>query len=366
MGQQEVFDAEVLPKEAVICLQQAGVEPESAQQLKAAFLTMFNNADQWIAKARAIVVTDVAQLQEMKQAKELRLKLRGIRCDAENARKRLKEDSLRRGKAIDGIANVLKALIEPAEAYLAEQETFAEREAAKAKAAVVFRRTREIAPYAVVFGNAANGMDMSMMSEEQFQLVLGGLKLQHEQKAEAERRAEAGRIERERLEREGRERLEADLARIRAEKERADIENARLRADAERSQAEAVAKERLMQEREAAKAAAAAEVERKRADQEVAMMRSRAEAELAERERLQAGIAARERAESAKAEEERLTALKAAQAPDRVKVLAFARNVRVLVVPFLVSDAGKEVQALIASQVEGFAKWIETKAVQAL
>src|SRR6185437_11549413 len=89
--------------------------------------TMFTQAEEWAARAALIKVTSVDQKREMKMARESRLALREIRIKVEHDRKRLKEDSTRRGRAIDGIANVLKALIEPLEAHLLEQETFAER-----------------------------------------------------------------------------------------------------------------------------------------------------------------------------------------------------------------------------------------------
>ena len=42
-------------------------------------------------------------------------------------RKELKEESLRKGKAIDGVANIIKFLIEPVEKYLEDQEKFIEK-----------------------------------------------------------------------------------------------------------------------------------------------------------------------------------------------------------------------------------------------
>ena len=60
----------------------------------------------------------------MKLARVGRLFLMKKRTAIETVRKELKEQALREGKAIDGIANVLKALIIPIEEYLKKQEDF--------------------------------------------------------------------------------------------------------------------------------------------------------------------------------------------------------------------------------------------------
>ena len=90
------------------------------------FKDYFQIAKEWEVKARAIVVTDVGQKTEMEMARVGRLFLREKRIAIEKTRKELKEQSLREGKAIDGIANVLKAVIVPIEEYLNSQEKFAE------------------------------------------------------------------------------------------------------------------------------------------------------------------------------------------------------------------------------------------------
>ena len=97
-----------------------------AKSLLEQFQCFFAMADEWEAKARMIVVTHESQRAEMKLARTGRLFLREKRIEIEKTRKQLKEDSLREGKAIDGIANVLKALIEPIEKYLDQQEHFEE------------------------------------------------------------------------------------------------------------------------------------------------------------------------------------------------------------------------------------------------
>ena len=104
-----------------------------AKALLEQFQGFFKMAEEWEAKARMIAVTHESQKAEMKLARTGRLFLREKRIEIEKTRKQLKEDSLREGKAIDGIANVLKALIEPIEKYLDEQEHFVELREAEAE-----------------------------------------------------------------------------------------------------------------------------------------------------------------------------------------------------------------------------------------
>lgn len=112
-------------------VQESGLEKSKAQILLDNFSDYFKLAAEWEIKAKTLVITDVSQKTEMKMAREGRLFLKGKRLEVEKTRKTLKEQSLREGKAIDGIANVLKAVIEPIENYLDEQEKFVERKEAE-------------------------------------------------------------------------------------------------------------------------------------------------------------------------------------------------------------------------------------------
>lgn len=384
-----VITPEVMPKEALQIIEQTGVENSTATQLRQAFETMFGEAEKWATKAKDIVVTDVSQTREMKLARECRLALREIRCKAENTRKTLKADALAKGKAIDGIANVLKALVEPLEAHLQKQEDFAKRVEEQKREELRQARNLAMTPYAEFFAMSP-GFDLSAMSQEQFDAMLECLKMKKDAKEAAERKMEELRLaEEERLRKEAEEnaRLEAEQR----EKER--LERERLLKEAQ-DKAQEEAKKRLEAERKAKAEREKAEQERKKAETEQAEIRAKAEREAAEakakadaeqakiqakldaerkeRERMQAEIDAKakaereekeraEREEAARLEAERIAKQKAEQAPDKDKALAFASTIRSLKVPELSSEKGKEFQKLLESQVEGFAKWVETK-----
>lgn len=170
----------------VLHIEQNGLEADTAKSLKESFMPFFEKAEEWKQKADALVVNDVSQVNEMKQAREARLALKSIRVEVENTRKKLKEDSLRKGKAIDGIANVIKYLIEPIEESLEQKEKFAEIQEAKRKEQIRSEREAELKAY-----NAdVQFVDLANMPEESYQKFLESAKMIQAQRIEAERKAE--------------------------------------------------------------------------------------------------------------------------------------------------------------------------------
>lgn len=240
-----------------VIVKESQLEPTKAQYILENFRDYFAVASEWEQKAKTIVVTREDQKAEMQMARTGRLFLREKRIAVEKARKQLKEQALREGKAIDGIANVLKALIIPIEDYLDKQERFVEIEQEKKEALM---------------------------------------------RAEIEKRIEEERIAKEKAEAEERERIR--------------IENERLKKEAEEREKKAL-EERKKQEAILAKERAKAEAERKKqeaifqAEREKAESERRAVQEKARKEReAQEKKIANERA---KAEEEKRKAAEQAQ-----------------------------------------------------
>ena len=127
-----------------IIVTESGLETSKAQYIIDKFNDYFAIAADWEQRAKTIKVTDENQLVDMQMARTGRLFLREKRIAIEKSRKALKEQSLREGKAIDGIANVLKALIIPIEDYLDEQEHFVEiKEQKKREALLLEAQKRE-------------------------------------------------------------------------------------------------------------------------------------------------------------------------------------------------------------------------------
>lgn len=136
---------QTVPTDLQVIVKESGLVGSKAKYILENFQNYFEIAAEWEAKAKTLVVTNPFQKNEMAQAREGRLFLREKRLAIENSRKKMKEDVLREGKAIDGIANVLKALIEPIEAYLDSQEHFVEIENKKKEEAFRLKVEKRIA-----------------------------------------------------------------------------------------------------------------------------------------------------------------------------------------------------------------------------
>lgn len=248
----------------VTIVEQSGLETTKAQIILAQFQGYFNMASEWEAKAKRIVVTTADQVADMAEARAGRLYLREKRLAVERTRKELKEQALREGKAIDGLANVLKALIVPIEEYLDQQEHFVEnRAAAQAEAERVAKEKAEEAERAAKEkAEAAERVRITIENErlrrEAFERDAAE-RAQRESEAAARRKLEeaaatarraAERVEREAREKAARERAEADR-RIKDEQEKAARERRELEArvalekeKAARAQARRVEEER--------------------------------------------------------------------------------------------------------------------------
>lgn len=286
---------------------QNNIPANNAAALQAAFMPFFEQASEWREKAFAIKVTNIGQTAEMGRAKQARLALRDIRLETEKTRVKLKEESLRTGKAIDGMANIIKALVVPIEEYLEGQEKYGERMKQKAQAEQRDLRTCEFGKYIEFL---PPNVDLGTISDEEHAKHL------HMAKALWDaREAETQRIENERIEREQREAAEREAMRL---------ENEHLRAEAEKHeaamQAEREERERLQREHEAKIAAERAETERLRREAEAK--------EQAERERIES-----EKREKAAAEKA------AKEAPDKEKLLRYADHLLQVEIPKIESEA---------------------------
>ncbi len=286
----------VLPAETL-----ANLPASMLVNIQAGFSDAFAKAEELRQRALSIVVKDHTDFDTMKEARAVRLELKDIRVSAEKNRKAMKEDSLRMGRAIDGVYNLLEAAVVPLEKYLSEQENAAAVHMEREKARILAERVEAITPY---MRPGVPLPDLSALDDGQWINYLADAKLLHEARIEQERKAEADRIAAEQA--------------AQAEREKLRLENDRLRAEAE-----AAEKERKEAE---AKAAAA-----HRAKQAAARkLLDEANAELARekalRDKLEAEAKAKAEAErkaaEAQAKAEAAAKRKAARAPDREKVRA--------------------------------------------
>jgi hypothetical protein len=177
--------------------QQAGLEQNRIQELMKSFGEYFKQAQEVVAKSKDLIVTDVLQTNLMKKAREVRLSLKEIRVNVEKNRVSLKEQSVREGKAIDGLANVIKAIIVPIEEKLQEQEDYIVNLEKKRLADRYFERINKLGKY--VDDITMTAFDINNMSDETFENILESSRLSFETKIAAEKKAEDDRIKKEEL-----------------------------------------------------------------------------------------------------------------------------------------------------------------------
>lgn len=273
-------------------------------------------------------------------ARATRLSLREIRCDIETARKTMKEGIVRRGKAIDGWANVLKDMIATPEEAMQEVEQYAERKEAARVAEMVADRTT-----ALVAAEADPTIyNLAAMDEATFQGTLEGAKQKQTERKEAAAKAEADRLAKEQAE----ARVKAENARLKDE--------AKTREKAMKAEREAAAKkqreieERARKEREINEAKA--KKEREAAD---AALKKEREA----RERAQAEAAEARAKEEQRIRAEQEASEKAAQAPDKEKLIALAATIDEMSFPAMKTKRGKDTlrkAEMMLSEVADFLK----------
>lgn len=393
-----------IPENLALAVKSTGLDTQAAEVIEASFAPLFVQANKWAAQVAGLKVTDVSQVREMKLARESRLALKEIRVLAGKNKDRLKEDSLKRSRAVDSIYNTVKGICEPLEAELLAQEQFALRAEAARMEKIKAERVASLTQYGV----DCAFYQLDVMPAEQFEQLLAGSKAAHEAKVEAARKAEAERVAKIEAEEAERARIAAENERLKceaierekaAQAERERVAAAELKAKQEREELEAAMRKQKEEAEAAAKAAAdsAAEEARKikaesdrlakiaadkaKAEREAIEAKARAEREAAEKKaeaeceelRRQAKAAADAQAkaeaeakavrdaEAAKAAAEEAARKQAAAAPDREKVAALARLIRATAIPRLDTDDGKALAVEIAAQVEKFAAWLEKK-----
>ena len=341
---------------------------ETKLTLKNEFSLFFEQAEEWRVKAEGLVINDISQKEEMKQAREARIALKNIRTNTENKRKELKEESLRTGKAIDGMANIIKFLIVPIEEDLRAKEDFEKIYNEKLAAELLEKRSSELGGYDV----ETSFYKLGEMPQESYNQLLDNSKLAFNARIESQRKIEEDRLnkekeyrlEQERIKKENEDRIEAQR-----------IENVKLKEEAEkRAKVEAkrvakeiaAAKERQLKEKADKEAQEAIlrkeadkrekiEKERKAKEQQEkenqdAILRKEREA----REKVEAQLKAKKDAEikAIKDADVKAKAEKAAQeksekeallSPDKIKLENLANEIVKITLPEVKSTEAKEV-----------------------
>jgi hypothetical protein len=263
----------------------SGVEKTKAQYVLDKFTKFFSDAADCEQAVAEIVVTDASQVAMISKAKTTRLKLKEIRCTAENVRKELKAGILVEGKLIDSMYNIIEGITKPLEAKLQEQEDFVERQEAKRKAELAAERLEKITPY------LSEGVqyDLGNMTQETFDSLLKNSKIAKEAIDAAKAREEQDRIDRETKEREERERIAAENEKLRKENEEQKAAAEKAEAEKQRIINEANEKAALAEKEKLAEIEAEKEKTRlvnEQLENEKRIAREKAEAEEKEKQRI--------------------------------------------------------------------------------
>lgn len=206
--------------ELITVIGNSELEENKLKNLLDKFSTFFDQANDFESRAREIVVTDESQKDMMSEARTMRLDLKDIRVKTEKTRKELKEQSLREGKAIDGIANIIKAVVVPIEEHLERQEKFIENIENMTKDKVHQERIDKLSEYVedVVVYN------LREMSDEGFDQLLETSRAAIQAQRDAEKKAEDDRVAKDRANAEEKERMRLENERLKNEAEMAEVE----------------------------------------------------------------------------------------------------------------------------------------------
>lgn len=319
---------------------QAGLAEQKSKQLLEAFAGLFQEAKKIVSECKDIQVKDENDIPGMKEARVNRLRLREVRIEVEQTRKELKEQSLRESKAIDGISNVIKALIVPVEEHLEEQEKFAEilqkqrlEKRFSDRILVLSKFDKDLSIY-----------NVREMTDELFSSLVTQLQKEKDENEKA-------RIEE--------ERLAAEEEKIRERKEeetRLEVERLRKEAEEKNKQIEADRKkheEELRKQNEIQQAKINAEKKAR----EQAEAKLKAEQELQEKKRLEEkqAIEAKKRLE----EEQQRQAL---LAPDKEKLLELANLIDTVQMPAVQSNEANSVIRATNEMLNKVTNYIREKA----
>lgn len=314
----------VVENQLTVVVRESGLELESAKNVLAVFTPLLEQAEDWRKKVALIQVTDASQVREMKLARESRLALKEIRVNAEKARKKLKEDSLRRGKAIDGAYNILEFIIAPLEKSLEEQEKFVEIKEAARKAELSRARTHRLQQLNV----DTTFYKLDEMPDTTFEDLFQSSQIAFNEKQRAAQKVEQDRIAAEKAAQEEQARIKAENERLK--KEAAEREEANRQERLKEQAAREIERQRRQAEYDAAAKTAA--------DEKLELQRK---ADVAEKARKDIEQAASDR----RLKEDRAIELAnaanraAAAAPDREKLKAFAATIRAIALPALQDPA---------------------------
>jgi hypothetical protein len=158
-----------------------------AEQVRQTFSVMSNMLDDLDLRYKEIIQSKENGITEglCLEAKKLRLNIRKVRTETEKARKQQKKEYLLAGRAVDGIANILKFAVNEKETVLIDIENFFIDKETERLRILQIDRIMDITPYL----ENSETRDFTGMEDDVWVAFVAVKKAEFEQRAEDERLA---------------------------------------------------------------------------------------------------------------------------------------------------------------------------------
>ena len=326
---------EMMPAEVAHIAQNVSVEKRN--EVQSVLNLVFNGVSKMRQQLDAVSVADQNDKVNMKLANTIRLGVRQQRLDAEKIfdQKRAEvQAQMLSYKTEDQLwlkakqtMQLLTKEIEETARWKEETRERWEKEQQELKAQQRMVRVEKFAP-------TVERYEYEFMSDDVFEVFVGGLEKTYNDRIEAERKAEEEKVERERKEAEENERIRQENERLRAEAEENErvLAEERVKAETERKRLE----EKAKKEREEAEAKIRAEQREKAKLEEEIRARQEEEARLKKEA---------EEKEAAELKAKQAAERKAKAAPDKEKLEGLAQQLDVFQMPDVKSEEAKAILA---------------------
>ena len=172
-----------------------GLEESKAKQIKAVFQPMVKMLEEFEEEYKNVMALKISP-EKCKEAKKLRIAVAKVRINADKVRTEQKAEYIRAGNAIQGVYNILKFAVTDKEEKLKDVELHYERLEEEKINRLQTDRETELKKYDM---DMVNFIDLGNMPDEIWTNYLAGTKANFQAIKEAERKAEADRIELERI-----------------------------------------------------------------------------------------------------------------------------------------------------------------------
>lgn len=322
----------IVPQEIAQEANQYGIEPSKALNLIGNLPQITSERDVLCSQYDEIVKMDIEDIKTSKMAKELRLKIKDNRTKGIAVwHKTTKDYFLKGGQFVDAIKRKEEAINVRMEEALEQIEKYAEIKRQKEQQELRTKRYEELAPYRdfVPFG-----IDLGIISNEEYMKVFNGAKLQQEAKEAADKKAEEERLEAERLQKIYHDNRMALMPYYEYIENFDTLDFANL-SDLEigamihycQEKKEKLAAERAEAQKRAEEAEKKMAEERKKADAEKRKMEEKLRKEKEENDRLQAELKKKEEEEKRREAEEKEKERKLKNASDKVILMEIGKMI---------------------------------------